>query len=94
MNHRLIGLVLAAAVTCSAGCAHGTAPASPAAPTPAPTEVTAKKQDSINVPWFPEDSLNPYSCETLQNYYLAGLLCDPLVALGADQIPQNRLALE
>lgn len=94
MNRRLIGLVLAAAVTCSAGCAHGTAPASPAAPTPAPTEVTAKKQDSINVPWFPEDSLNPYSCETLQNYYLAGLLCDPLVALGADQTPQNRLALE
>lgn len=50
--------------------------------------------EEVRLPWFQADTLNQFSCETLQNYYLAGLLCDPLVALDSQGLPSNRLALE
>lgn len=61
----------------------------PAAAAPASTPVR-----SIRIPYDPEDSLNPFTCSTLQNYYAAGLLYDTLVALDVMGNPQNRLAQE
>ncbi|MEG2120266.1 MAG: hypothetical protein RRY53_07895, partial [Pseudoflavonifractor sp.] len=75
------------------GCGLRPAPASSAAPAPVVSPAPVLTQ-AVNVPWFEADSLNPYTCQTLQNYYLAGLLCDPLVALDSRLEPQNRLALE
>lgn len=92
-SFRFVGIVVAAAMVFTAGC--GSPGQSSAAPTPTPApaaEIVPPQQ--ISVPWFENDTLNPYSCQTLQNYYLAGLLCDPLVALSPEQIPQYRLALE
>lgn len=48
----------------------------------------------VRIPWAPEDSLNPFTCSSLQNYYAAGLLYDTLVALDMVGAPQNRLAQE
>ena len=48
----------------------------------------------VRIPWEPEDSLNPFTCSSLQNYYAAGLLYDTLVALDMVGAPQNRLAQE
>lgn len=63
-------------------------------PPPASQAHVVPQPEQVRLPWFDKDTLNPYSCETLQNYYLAGLLCDPLVALDSACRPQNRLALE
>ena len=49
---------------------------------------------SVRIPYDPEDGLNPYTCQGLQNYYAAGLLYDTLVALDSVGTPQNRLAQE
>lgn len=92
-SFRFVGLIMAAAMVFTAGC--GSAGQSSVAPPPPPVSAEeTTPPDKISVPWFENDTLNPYSCETLQNYYLAGLLCDPLVALSPDQIPQHRLALD
>ncbi|MEG0752572.1 MAG: ABC transporter substrate-binding protein [Angelakisella sp.] len=93
MKLRIISALLAVAFICC-GCMarpdeSSSVPALSPNPMPAP-----KVLEQVNVPWFPDDSLNPYSCNTLQNYYLGGLLCDPLVALDGQQKPENRLALE
>lgn len=90
---RFVGLIAAAAMVFSAGC--GQPAQSSIAPAPPPVSAAEiKPLEQISVPWFENDTLNPYSCQTLQNYYLAGLLCDPLVALGAEHTPQYRLALD
>lgn len=49
---------------------------------------------TVRIPYDPADSLNPFVCENLQNYYAAGLLYDTLVALDVMGTPQNRLAQE
>ena len=49
---------------------------------------------SARIPYQSDDTLNPYTCQTLQNYYIAGLLYDTLVALDENYQPQNRLAQE
>lgn len=46
----------------------------------------------IRLPYHPDDTLNPYTCQTIQNFYLSGLLYDSLVALDDHYQPQNRLA--
>jgi peptide/nickel transport system substrate-binding protein len=48
----------------------------------------------LRIPYHAEDTLNPYTCATLQNYYAAGLLYDTLVALNTVGDPQNCLAQE
>ncbi len=48
----------------------------------------------LRIPYHGEDTLNPYTCTTLQNYYAAGLLYDTLVSLNTMGDPQNRLAQE
>ena len=48
----------------------------------------------VRLPFFPEDTLNPYTCQTLQNSCLTSLLYDPLVTLDQDYQPKNRLAQE
>ncbi len=55
----------------------------------APAPVT-----EVRIPYQADDTLNPYTCRTLQNYYAAGLLYDTLVALDENYQPQNRLAQE
>lgn len=50
--------------------------------------------DTVRVPWQSDDTLNPYTCQTLQNFYLGGLLYDSLVALDESYTPQKRLAQE
>lgn len=49
---------------------------------------------TVRIPFDSEDSLNPFTCTSLQNYYAAGLLYDTLVALDGMGAPQNRLAQE
>lgn len=83
------------------GCAAGSLPASgttePAPPSP-PGETSspapAAALSSLRIPWDPADGLNPFTCQTLQNYYAAGLLYDTLVALDPVGNPRNRLAQE
>lgn len=49
---------------------------------------------TVRIPYDADDSLNPFTCAGLQNYYAAGLLYDTLVALDVMGAPQNRLAQE
>lgn len=69
-------------------------PESPAQVPPASSQAAPAPIEVLRLPWFTQDSLNPYSCESLQNYCLSGLLYDPLVALDSANNPVNRLALE
>ena len=54
--------------------------------------VSGYAPDTARIPYLASDSLNPYTCQTLQNYYAGGLLYDSLVALDKNYAPQNRLA--
>lgn len=90
-------LAAVAALVLAVGCSTPNISSSiaPAPPSSATTETAAPETvQQLRVPRFTNDSLNPYTCQTLQNYYLAGLLCDPLVALDSNNQPDKRLALE
>lgn len=97
---RLAGLLLALALTLSLCCCGQTAPdASDPGPVedpslPAAAPPADAPMQSIRIPYDPTDSLDPFTCTTLQNYYAAGLLYDTLVALDGMGSPQNRLAQE
>lgn len=95
---RLTAALAVLALLC--GCTAAAVPASslppedPAPSVPAPAAQTAAPLRTIRIPYDPEDSLNPFTCVSLQNYYAAGLLYDTLVALDVVGSPQNRLAQE
>lgn len=50
------------------------------------------EEGSTSLGYFSEDSLNPYTCRTIQNFYLCGLLYDGLTALDAGGSSELRLA--
>lgn len=64
----------------------------PSVPEPEPSGEEPVR--TVRIPYDPTDSLDPFTCVSLQNYYAAGLLYDTLVALDAMGAPQNRLAQE
>lgn len=66
----------------------------PLIPEPEPTPDHDEPLHTVRIPYDPSDSLDPFTCTSLQNYYAAGLLYDTLVALDATGAPQNRLAQE
>lgn len=88
------------AVFLLAGCAAGSLPVSGSgeSPPPAPAEeqpsAPAASLSTVRIPWNPADGLNPFTCQTLQNYYAAGLLYDTLVSPDTVGNPQTRLAQE
>ena len=96
MRRTLAALLALALLLCSCGAAE----AGPAAPVPAgPSLPQTSSSDTapvrtVRIPYDPSDSLDPFTCTTLQNYYAAGLLYDTLVALDGMGAPQNRLAQE
>ena len=57
-------------------------------------EAAPRAVTRLRIPYHSEDTLNPFTCSTLQNYYAAGLLYDTLVALDTVGNAQNRLAQE
>ncbi len=57
-------------------------------------EAAPRAVTRLRIPYHLEDTLNPFTCATLQNYYAAGLLYDTLVALDTVGNAQNRLAQE
>lgn len=96
MRRTLAAMLALALLLCSCGAAE----AGPAAPVPAgPSLPQTSSSDTapirtVRIPYDPSDSLDPFTCTTLQNYYAAGLLYDTLVALDGMGAPQNRLAQE
>lgn len=96
MRRTFAALLALALVLCSCGAADPDpslpAPADPSAP--AATQPDAAPIRTVRIPYDRTDSLDPFTCTTLQNYYAAGLLYDTLVALDGMGAPQNRLAQE
>ena len=91
---RSLSAALAALLLLS-GCSGGEElPEAAQGPLPASRQEEAAPMTLLRIPYHPEDTLNPFSCQTLQNYYAAGLLYDTLVALDTVGEPQNRLAQE
>ncbi|MEG2088050.1 MAG: ABC transporter substrate-binding protein [Angelakisella sp.] len=89
---RTLALVLAVGLL--SGCMTGGQSSSPDSTPPIrPSPAAAVPPTTARLPWLSSDTLNQFTCKTLQNYYLAGLLCDPLVALDKDNKPVTRLAL-
>lgn len=91
--------VLALALLLLPGCGSGEIPASgdvslPPSSQGAEGEKAPAPLSSVRIPYDPQDSLNPFTCQGLQNYYAAGLLYDTLVALDPVGTPRNRLAQE
>ena len=89
----LAALLCVALALCSCGTA-GEPPGPQGEAAPAAAAPEARPIQSVRFPYDPEDTLNPYTCSSLQNYYAAGLLYDTLVALDTVGAPQNRLAQE
>lgn len=63
-------------------------------PEPTPSQPDDQPLQTVRIPFDPDDSLDPFTCDGVQNYYAAGLLYDTLVALDVMGAPQNRLAQE
>lgn len=55
-------------------------------------QTNSSSDKSISVPYFSQDSLNPYSATESANFYLATLLYDSLVAINNDFTVKNLMA--
>lgn len=95
---RLAALLMAAALCCGAGCAgRGGASEPETLPAQGQTEETGGEEgrtDVVRLAVTEGDTLNPYTCRSLQNEYLSGLLYDPLVALSPSFEAKPRIARE
>lgn len=95
---RVLTGLLALALLLVSGCSSEAEPVSGSGVLPAESEpeksTPPKVLTSVKIPYDPEDSLNPFTCTTLQNYYAAGLLYDSLVTLNEVGAAENRLAQE
>lgn len=91
---RLLSLVLAVFLLVSCGTADTPASASDPNTSTSPSEETAVSPGEVKFPYDPGDSLNPYTCTTLHNYYLSGLIFDSLVVLNPTYQADLRLAQE
>ncbi|MBR5559453.1 MAG: hypothetical protein IKU72_04330 [Oscillospiraceae bacterium] len=99
MKKKLFRVLAAAlAVVMLAGCTHFASfgEAEPEEPQPELPEVPQQEEpvepSVLRVAYEEGESLNPYNTQSLQNYYIAQLLYDPLFRLDEDYNPQNCLA--
>ena len=91
---RMLALILAMMVILTA-CDSQQAPEEQSSQSqPQTSQTSPQPVERVRLPFFPDDTLNPYTCQTLQNSCLTSLLYDPLVALDQDYEPQYRLAQE
>lgn len=91
---RLLALVLAAAML--AGCGAASVEEAPVEiageqPDRQQEEETAMEPEVLRVAYEAGETLNPYSTQSLQNYYVTQLLYDPLYRLDEDYRPEKCL---
>ena len=92
---KIFATLLAFALLVSTGCTKWeNTPVIEPPPTSVASQEDATPMDAVRIPWDSEDSLNAYTCQSLQNFYIAGLLADPLVTLSPTYEIEYRLALE
>lgn len=90
-------LALAGALVLLAAC--GSAKEGPQSPSTQPPAASSEPGGQsapqvVRVPYDPGDSLNPFTCTTLQNFQISNLLYDGLVTLDPTYQAQLRLAQE
>ncbi len=91
---RLLPLLLAAAVLLASCGAPQEAETVQAGEGPVAAPPAQPSPQVVRVPYDPADSLNPYTCVTLQNFYVTNLIYDSLAALDPAYKAQPRLAQE
>lgn len=91
----LLALALCALAACGGGSSDASAGGQDGESVPESQPAAAQQTPrTVALACTAGDSLNPYTCSSLQNYYLSGLLFDPLVALSPSFEAEGRIASE
>lgn len=94
LRHRLLPLLLALILTFSAcGGAPSGVPTSSGGDLSSSSDSQAPIAE-VRIPYDAGDSLNPFTCATMQNHFITNLIFDSLVVLDPAYQAENRLAQE